>query len=202
MAGKEIELHRGGDSIDHLLAGMRVVAEASEPLSPDYDFQTRYEIGYSGRPTNPGPPYSVVCIDEVAKDGARRMAASLESRYGEHLILTGRPLPFHPAKVVYYIDDERVEPSREPLLPSGFEISRWATNMNIAANDALLAMSIAYGAHGLGPHYFSSPEKPLHLVGITTNKNVGRVKEELTKIKAASKGKVPFVRTTLIRTPH
>lgn len=267
MASRELVPHSAGAEMIYLVDGLRAIHEASEPLSPDYDFQARFEAGYLGRFTNPGPPYSVVCIDEgteadrfattkdkgiihspgsgilflpevasyitqfgieavyshvgcgaaglyadqrglskptddVAREGAILLSETLGCDYGGHLILTGRPLPFHPAKVVYYIDDEHVEPSREPLLPPGFEISRWAMPKDIAARDTTLAMNIAYGKHGLGSHYFSSSEKPLHLVGITTNNNAERVTRELTRIKEASKGKVPFVRTTLIRTPH
>jgi len=103
-------------------------------------------------------------VDEVAQEGARKIAQELGVPYRGHITELARPKEFHNARVVYFDGTGSFNPSVSEGLPAGFVISRKFMTPEQARTEAGIAMSIAFGDHGFGRKF--SEHEPLVLVAI------------------------------------
>lgn len=103
-------------------------------------------------------------VDEVAQEGARKIAKELGIPYKGHLTELARPKEFHNARVVYFDGTGSFNPSAAEGLPAGFVVSRKFMTPEQARTEAGIAMSIAFGDHGFGKKF--SEDEPLVVVTI------------------------------------
>ena len=103
-------------------------------------------------------------VDEVAQEGARRIAEELGVPYKGHITELARPKEFHNARVVYFDGTGSFNPSAVEGLPAGFVVSRKFMTPEQARAEAGIAMSIAFGDHGFGKKF--SAQEPLVVVAI------------------------------------
>ncbi|MBI4435202.1 hypothetical protein HY630_00880 [Candidatus Uhrbacteria bacterium] len=103
-------------------------------------------------------------VDEVAQEGARRIAEELGIPYKGHITELDRPKEFHNARVVYVDGTGSFNPSVVEGLPAGFVVSRKFMTPEQAKTETSIAMSIAFGDHGFGKKF--SHEEPLIIVAI------------------------------------
>lgn len=103
-------------------------------------------------------------IDEVAQEGARKIAEELGVPYKGHITKLARPIEFHNARVVYFDGTGSFNPSAVEGLPAGFVISRKFMTSEQAQAEAGIAMSIAFGDHGFGKKF--SDKEPLVVVAV------------------------------------
>lgn len=102
-------------------------------------------------------------VDEVAQEGARRMAEELGVPYKGHITELKRP-EFHNARVVYIDGTGSFNPDAVDGLPTGFVVSRKFMTPEQARTEAGIAMSIALGDHGFGKKF--NEEEPLIVVTV------------------------------------
>lgn len=103
-------------------------------------------------------------VDEVAQEGARRMAEELGVPYSGHITELARPKEFHNARVVYFDGTGSFNPSAVKGLPAGFVVSRKFMTPEQARIETRITMSIAFGDHGFGKKF--SENEPLVVVAI------------------------------------
>lgn len=103
-------------------------------------------------------------VDEVAQEGAQRIAEELGVAYRRHITELARPNEFHNARVVYVDGTGAFNPSVVEGLPAGFVVSRKFMTPGQARTETEIAMSIAFGDHGFGKKF--SDKEPLVLVVI------------------------------------
>lgn len=117
-------------------------------------------------------------VDEVAQEGARKIAEELGVPYKGHLTELARPKDFHNARVVYVDGTGLFNPSAVEGLPAGFVISRKFMTSEQARAEVGVAMSIAFGDHGFGKKF--SDKDPLVVVTIGGEElMVGQLQQEL-----------------------
>lgn len=103
-------------------------------------------------------------VDEVAQEGARRVAEELGVPYKGHIIELARPKELHNARVIYFDGTGSFNPSAVDGLPAGFVVSRKFMTTEQAKSETGIAMSIAFGDHGFGKKF--SEQEPLLVVAI------------------------------------
>lgn len=103
-------------------------------------------------------------VDEVAQEGARKIAEELGVPYKGHITELARPKEFHNARVVYVDGTGSFNPSVVEGLPAGFVISRRFMTPEQARAEAGIAISIAFGDHGFGKKF--TEKEPLVVVTI------------------------------------
>ncbi|MBI5370209.1 hypothetical protein HZA85_03415 [Candidatus Uhrbacteria bacterium] len=101
-------------------------------------------------------------VDDVAMEGARRMAEELGVPYKGHINQLRRPKEFHHARVVYVDGTGVFNPDSVKGLPQGFVVSEAYMTSTQAASEVGLAASIALGDHGFGKKFTN--ESPLLVV--------------------------------------
>lgn len=103
-------------------------------------------------------------VDEVAQEGARRIAQELGVPYKGHLTELARPKDFHSARVVYVDGTGSFNPAAVEGLPAGFVVSRKFMTPEQSKVEVGIALSIAFGDHGFGKKF--SDREPLVVVAI------------------------------------
>lgn len=103
-------------------------------------------------------------VDEVAQEGAQKIAEELGVPYKGHLTELVRPKGLHNARVVYFDGTGSFNPSAVDGLPAGFVVSRKFMTPEQAREEAGIALSIAFGDHGFGKKF--SDGEPLVVVTI------------------------------------
>jgi hypothetical protein len=103
-------------------------------------------------------------VDEVAQEGARRIAEELGVPYKGHITELARPKEFHNARVIYVDGTGSFNPSVVEGLPAGFVVSRRFMTPEQARTETNIATRIAFGDHGFGKKF--SAKEPLVIVTI------------------------------------
>lgn len=120
-------------------------------------------------------------VDEVAQEGARRIAEELGVPYKGHITELARPKEFHNARVVYVDGTGSFNPSVVEGLPAGFVVSRKFMTPEQAKTEIAIAMSIAFGDHGFGKKF--SEKEPLVVVAIGGNElSAGMMRNEIESL--------------------
>ena len=103
-------------------------------------------------------------VDEVAQEGARRIAEELGVPYRGHITELTRPKEFHNARVIYFDGTGSFNPAPVEGLPAGFVVSRKFMTPEQARAEVGIALSIAFGDHGFGKKF--SVSEPLVVVTV------------------------------------
>ena len=102
--------------------------------------------------------------DEVAIEGAKKIAEELGVPYAGHITELQRPKEFHDARVVYVDATGSFNPANVKELPKGFVISQKYMAPEQAISEAALAAAIAFGHHGFEKKF--TEKSPLMMVWI------------------------------------
>jgi hypothetical protein len=118
-------------------------------------------------------------IDEFAKAEAKRIAKITNIAYWGHLEKNDlqRPLGLHIASAAYYLGIPYFDPSKNPILPPGFVISRKFLPKDYAQFELQLAINIALGEHGFDGLF--SQNEPFLLIIITERDSQEFTEEKL-----------------------
>ncbi|MDO8493259.1 MAG: hypothetical protein Q7S19_01805 [bacterium] len=88
-----------------------------------------------------------------AKDYAIKWAEELASELGVpyrgHIEKLSRPKEFHNARIAYFDGSGKFDPFRIKDIPDGFIVSRYYLDRDYAKEELAIALSIAFGHHGL-----------------------------------------------------
>jgi len=118
-------------------------------------------------------------IDKFAQSEAKRLARLTEIAYLGHLDKDNlkRPLGLHIASAAYYLALPYFDPSKNPILPPGFVISRKFLPKDYAQFELQLAINIALGEHGFDGLF--SQNEPFLLIIITERDSQEFTEEKL-----------------------